>query len=175
MCFYSHCQLFQTSVTGARVGMGMSYFASSKAAGPTMPWESAKSYPAINGYTIYENVTFAHFDQKCGDKRSRAIMTNPWIGDIIHPMDVKGNSVASNVTSCVMGNSNIVNCGTIFLKSNNISKALFLDSIFPAKPNTNILAMVDNETESQVTLFGDTNRTHRNKMKRGHIHVREQG
>ena len=74
--------------------MAMSYFGSSKAAGPTMPWESPKSYPAINGYTIYENVTFAHFNNKCGDKRSRAIMTHPWVGDIIHPMDVTGKVIS---------------------------------------------------------------------------------
>lgn len=76
-------------LTGARIGIAMSYFSSKKAAGPTMAWESPKSFPAINGYTLYSDVTFANFAFTC-NKRHRAIMSNPWIGDIIHPVEVKG-------------------------------------------------------------------------------------
>ena len=54
-----------------------------------MPWESPMSYPGINGYTLFHEVTFSGFQEKCG-KRHRAIMTNSWVGDIIHPMDMRG-------------------------------------------------------------------------------------
>lgn len=47
------------------------------------------SYPAINGYTLFHDVSFFGFQNICG-KRHRAIMTNSWVGDILHPMDVRG-------------------------------------------------------------------------------------
>ena len=46
-------------------------------------------YSGINGYTLYHEVTFSGFQETCG-KRHRAIMSNEWIGDILHPMDVRG-------------------------------------------------------------------------------------
>jgi hypothetical protein len=72
----------------------MTYFGSVKAAGPThgMPWESPKSYPAINGNTKYLRVTCANFGVACG-KRDICVMSNPWIGDIMHPMDVSGKLI----------------------------------------------------------------------------------
>ena len=54
-----------------------------------MSWESPMSYPAINGYSLFHEVTFFGFQEKCG-KRHRAIMTNSWVGDILHPLDVRG-------------------------------------------------------------------------------------
>lgn len=47
------------------------------------------SYPAINGYSLFHEVTFSGFQEKCG-KRHRAIMTNSWVGDILHPVDMRG-------------------------------------------------------------------------------------
>ena len=67
----------------------MTLFGSSPAAGPKMPWENPMDYPAINGYTLYDDVTFSGFQMNCS-KRHRAIMTNSWVGDIMHPVDVRG-------------------------------------------------------------------------------------
>ena len=86
VCLY-HKNL--TSITGGNIGITMSYFGSGPAGGPSMSWESPMSYPAINGSTLYENLTFAWFQNNCG-RRHRAIMTNSWVGDILHPMDVRG-------------------------------------------------------------------------------------
>ena len=67
----------------------MSFFGTAAGRGPVMSWESPHTYPAINGYTIYEKVTFANFGEKCG-KRDFAIGTNDHVGDILHPVSVKG-------------------------------------------------------------------------------------
>lgn len=75
--------------TGGKIGITIPSFQSSKAGGPKLAWESPKSYPAINGYTLFHEVTFSGFQEKCG-KRHRAIMTNSWVGDILHPVDVRG-------------------------------------------------------------------------------------
>lgn len=54
-----------------------------------MPWEGPHDYPAINGITKYIRVTCANFGVSCG-KRDICIMSNPWIGDIMHPVHVSG-------------------------------------------------------------------------------------
>ena len=76
---------------GGKIGITITHFASNKGPGPRMPWEKPGGYPAINGYTFYEDVTFSGFQETCG-KRHRAIMTNNWIGDIFHPVDARGLS-----------------------------------------------------------------------------------
>ena len=80
---------FHFASTGGKIGITIPSFQSSPAAGPIMTWESPLSYPAINGYTLLHEVTFSGFQEKCG-KRHRAIMTNSWVGDILHPVDVRG-------------------------------------------------------------------------------------
>ena len=81
--------LFHFHSTGGKIGITVPSFQSSPAGGPIMPWESPHSYPAINGYTLLHEVTFSGFQNKCG-KRHRAIMSNSWVGDILHPMDIRG-------------------------------------------------------------------------------------
>ena len=68
-------------------GIFMSYFSSDKGHAPKMAWDHLGSYPAINGHTLYSNVTFAGFN--CPMQQS-AIRTNPGIGDIFHPFHVEG-------------------------------------------------------------------------------------
>ena len=80
---------FHFASTGGKIGITIPSFQSSPAGGPKMSWESPMSYPAINGYTLFHDVSFFGFQSKCG-KRHRAIMTNSWVGDILHPMDVRG-------------------------------------------------------------------------------------
>lgn len=80
---------FHFASTGGKIGVTIPSFQSSPAGGPKLSWESLMSYPAINGYTLFHEVTFFGFQNKCG-KRHRAIMTNSWVGDILHPMDVRG-------------------------------------------------------------------------------------
>ena len=67
----------------------MTGFMSTGGAGPKMRWDFPMSYPAIYGITKLQNVTFDSFKEACGGKRDIAIMTNPTIGDIMHPMTVE--------------------------------------------------------------------------------------
>lgn len=76
-------------LSGGKIGITTSQFSSAPARGPIMTWESPHDYSAVNGYTLYHEVTFFGFQETCG-KRHRAIMSNEWAGDIIHPMDVRG-------------------------------------------------------------------------------------
>lgn len=69
--------------------MMMTGFMSSKAGGPTSRWDKPKSYPAIYGITKLMDVTFTRFGEACG-ARDVAIMSNPIIGDIMHPFRTKG-------------------------------------------------------------------------------------
>ncbi|KAK3740701.1 hypothetical protein QZH41_019065 [Actinostola sp. cb2023] len=79
---------------GGRLGVTLTFFGSSPASGPTMAWESPMSYPAIYGNTEYQRVTCANFDVACG-KRDICITSNPWIGDIMHPVTVSEMSKVS--------------------------------------------------------------------------------
>ena len=70
--------------------MLMTCFMSSKAGGPKMRWDKPMSYPALYGITKLRNVTFDSFKVACGGKRDVAIMTNPVVGDIMHPITLEG-------------------------------------------------------------------------------------
>ena len=69
--------------------MLMTCFMSSKAGGPKMRWDKQMSYPALYGITKLRNVTFDSFKVACGGKRDVAIMTNPVVGDIMHPITLE--------------------------------------------------------------------------------------
>ena len=86
---WGDCFTISFCFTGGKIGITIPSFQSSPAGGPKMSWESPMSYPAINGYSLFHEVTFFGFQEKCG-KRHRAIMTNSWVGDILHPVDVRG-------------------------------------------------------------------------------------
>ena len=91
--------------TGGNVGIMSPLFASSFPAGPPKSWEDPMSYPAINGQTLIENVTFAKFGTGCDGWRNRALMTSPKYGDIIHPTNLRKISLEnveedSKVCSC---------------------------------------------------------------------------
>ncbi len=58
--------------------------------GPIMRWDAQKSYPAIYGTTKLMNVTFDSFRMACTAQRDTAIMLNPVIGDITHPVTMEG-------------------------------------------------------------------------------------
>jgi hypothetical protein len=58
--------------------------------GPIMRWDAQKSYPAIYGVTKIMNVTFDSFRTACNGQRDTAVMVNPVIGDITHPMTMEG-------------------------------------------------------------------------------------
>lgn len=60
--------------------------------GPLKRWDAQKSYPAIYGFTKLVQVTFDSFRTACGGQRDTAIMTNPVIGDITHPMTMVGTT-----------------------------------------------------------------------------------
>jgi hypothetical protein len=69
--------------------MMMTGFMSGKAGGPKMRWDGPHNYPAIYGITKLMHVTFARFGEACG-ARDVVIMTNPVIGDIMHPITIEG-------------------------------------------------------------------------------------
>ncbi len=69
--------------------MMMTAFMSGKAGGPKMRWDGPHSYPAIYGITKLIDVTFARFGEACG-ARDVVIMTNPIVGDIMHPITIEG-------------------------------------------------------------------------------------
>ena len=58
--------------------------------GPVKRWDAQKSYPAIYGITKLMNVTFDVFGTACDGQRDAAIMSNPVVGDITHPMTMEG-------------------------------------------------------------------------------------
>lgn len=70
--------------------MMMTGFISASAGGPKMRWDKPMSYPAIYGITKIRDVTFASFGEACDGHRDIAIMSNPVIGDIMHPITVQG-------------------------------------------------------------------------------------
>ena len=70
--------------------MMMTGFMSGSAGGPKMRWDGPHNYPAIYGLTKLMDVTFARFGKACGGARDVAIMTNPVIGDIMHPVTIEG-------------------------------------------------------------------------------------
>ena len=57
-----------------------------------MPWEGPHDYPAINGLTKYIRITCANFGVSC-NKRDVCIISNQWIGDIMHPVHVSGKYI----------------------------------------------------------------------------------
>ena len=69
--------------------MLMSGFMSGSGAGPKKRWDKPLSYPALYGITKLRNVTFDSFKVACGGKRDVAIMTNPVVGDIMHPITLE--------------------------------------------------------------------------------------
>lgn len=85
------CQDHDSMPPCGKIGVMITHFPSGPGLGPRMSWETSASYPAINGYTFYEDVTFSGFQDTCG-KRHRAIGLNTIIGDIFHPVDVRGLS-----------------------------------------------------------------------------------
>ena len=68
--------------------MMMTGFMSGRAGGPKMRWDGPHNYPAIYGITKLIDVTFARFGEACG-ARDVGIMTNPVIGDIMHPFTIE--------------------------------------------------------------------------------------
>ena len=58
--------------------------------GPLKRWDATKSYPAIYGETKIMNVTFDSFQTACNGQRDVIIMSNPGIGDIMHPITIEG-------------------------------------------------------------------------------------
>ena len=69
--------------------MLMSDFMSGRGTGPKMRWDKQMSYPALYGITKLRNVTFDSFKVACGGKCDVAIMTNPVVGDITHPITLE--------------------------------------------------------------------------------------
>ena len=68
----------------------MPSFMSQGGMGPVKRWDAQKSYPAIYGITKLMNVTFNSFRTACNGKRDSAMMTNPVVGDITHPITMEG-------------------------------------------------------------------------------------
>ena len=68
----------------------MPSFMSQDGMGPAKRWDKQKSYPAIYGITKLMNVTFDSFRTACNGKRDSAMMTNPVVGDITHPITMEG-------------------------------------------------------------------------------------
>lgn len=73
---------------GGNIGVMMSVFSAGAATGPPMQWTDPMSYPAISGLSVFDDVTFAEFEDKCG-RSSIAVLTHTVYGDIIHPMTMK--------------------------------------------------------------------------------------
>ena len=81
------------------IGSVVPSFLSSPTVGPLKPWAAPMSYPAIGGRSSFNRTTFAHFVNACG-KRTIVIATNPSNGDISHPMELQGITLA-NVTDAL--------------------------------------------------------------------------
>ena len=89
------------------VGVMMSIFTKKGSTGPPSGWTDPMSYPAISGISIYSDVTFTDFDDKCGEV-NLAVINNVY-NDIVHPMKLSNiqlnnvlekNKVRSGSTRC---------------------------------------------------------------------------
>ena len=77
---------------GGNVCFLSSIFSSGTSKGPPKPWEDPMTYPAIKGYSIYDNNLFVNYTLRCG-MRSYVWMTRPSYGDAIHPVEFSRTSV----------------------------------------------------------------------------------
>lgn len=77
---------------GGNVCFLSSIFSSGTSKGPPKPWEDPMTYPAIKGYSIYDNNLFVNYTIGCG-MRSYVWMTRPSYGDAIHPLEFSRTSV----------------------------------------------------------------------------------
>ena len=77
------------SPTGGHVGAVIPSFVSGRGLFPKQPWFNVDAYPAVNGSTTIQNVTFANFRQRCNAKNDVVLMTNTQSEDCNHPVHLK--------------------------------------------------------------------------------------
>ena len=77
------------SRTGGHVGAVIPSFVSGRGLFPKQPWFNVDAYPAVNGSTTIQNVTFANFRQRCNAKNDVVLMTNTQSEDCNHPVHLK--------------------------------------------------------------------------------------
>ena len=87
------------STTGGHVGIIMASFASGSGLFPKFAWSSISTYPAINGQTKLNNVSFCNFATHCSTRREVAIITHPLSEDCQHPLWLNGVSFLSGSNS----------------------------------------------------------------------------
>ena len=89
-----------SSLSGGHVGIVIPSFLSGFGHFPDFPWHTVTSYPAINGITFIENVTFVNFGSHCeGRKRDVVLITNPNSEDANHPVHLKSIKCIGETTS----------------------------------------------------------------------------
>ena len=77
------------------VGIIAASFLSGAGHFPPAPWFSIISYPAINGITNVNNVTFINFQTRCGSQRDVVLRTSPGSEDANHPVHLSQISYGS--------------------------------------------------------------------------------
>ena len=77
------------------VGIIAASFLSGPGHFPPAPWFSIISYPAINGITRINDVTFINFQTRCGSQRDVVLRTSPGSEDANHPVHLSQISYGS--------------------------------------------------------------------------------
>ena len=105
--------------SGGHVGVVMPNFLSSGGHYPQFEWWSITSYPAIAGLTEINQVTFANFHMRCGNKLDTVLRTHPGSDDANHPIHLSQITFVSDMQSY---QSSVNSEGKLFVQMPSLGK-----------------------------------------------------